>query len=108
MTKSTLDRQAGIAFEYLHSDFRLRPSGPERGAVHHPVPKRPTVRSIAACHWARDAHEFGSHLIGAEANRRIAVTAKVDEHKVRRELRVRQRTGAGHVEALRVFQARAD
>src|SRR5260221_2657069 len=72
------------------------------------VAQRPSVGSITAGNRSRDTDELGPHFIACEPNLRITVPARIDEFDVRRKFRVRNGTRAIKVEALGVFEARAD
>ena len=73
-----------------------------------PVAKRTAIGTIAARDRAWNAHELGSHFIAGEPHRRIAVAAQVDEFEMRSKVRIGNGVRALQVEALRVFEARAD
>src|SRR4029434_8438989 len=52
--------------------------------------------------------ELGAHFIAGETHRRIAVTAHIHEFKVRGKVRIGNSVRTLQVEALGVFEARAD
>src|SRR5690242_10903026 len=72
------------------------------------IAHRPTIGLIAPCDGPRNADELRSHLVTGEPNLRIAMTARVYEFEMRRKLAIRQRPRPLEVEALRIFEARAD
>src|SRR6185436_14784892 len=64
--------------------------------------------SLTTRNRARYADKLGAHLISRQSDLRITVSSKIDELEVRRQIRVRQRPCALQVEALCIFEARAD
>jgi hypothetical protein len=51
--------------------------------VHGPIPEWPAVRFFAPRNGARDADKLGAHLIGRQADLRVAVSCQIDELEVR-------------------------
>src|SRR5215467_10114401 len=66
------------------------------------------VGALAARDRPRDADKLGPHFIRAEPNRRIAMSAHIDEFQMRRERGVRERTRTLAIERPRIFEARPD
>src|ERR1043165_9634169 len=88
------DRESDLAFQNLLLEARPLARSPQLGDMRDTVAYRPAIRAPAAADRPRDAHELGSHLTAGEAHLRVAVAAHVDELKVRRKLRVRERACA--------------
>src|SRR6059058_5740420 len=73
--------------------------------MHDPVAEWATVGALATSDRPRYADELSSHLMGRQANRCIAMAAKIDELEMRGEVGVRQGSRALQIEALGIFQA---
>src|SRR6185312_14498092 len=102
------DRKAGVAFQHLLNEFRGFTCLPQLRRVNDAVAKRPAVRARAARDRAWDAHELGAHFIPGEPHLRVAMSASVDEFEMRRKLAIGKRPRPFEVEALRIFEGRAD
>src|SRR3954453_1201126 len=82
------DREAGVALDDLLAQQRPFARFPERCRVDDPVTKRTAIGTIAARDRAWNADELGSHFIGGEPHRRIAMTAHIHELEVRGKFRI--------------------
>src|SRR5262245_31626713 len=102
------DRKAGIPLNDLLAQQGPLARFPERCRVHDPVAKRTAIGTIAARDRAWNADELGPHFIAGEPHRRIAVTARIYECKVRGKFRIGNGMSALQVETPGGFEARAD
>src|SRR5258706_15436288 len=76
--------------------------------MRYAIAQRPAVGALAPRDRPRDADELGPHFIDADPNRRIAMSAHIDEFQVRRQRGVRERTRTPEMEGLRIFEAGPD
>ena len=83
--------------------FLFATRGVEPGAVG----EHTAVLAFAAFEWTRNANEFRFDCVAGGANNGIAVTAHVDEGKVRRQVGVRLGASRREVTAPGVLKTRA-
>src|SRR6476620_10977954 len=72
------------------------------------VAERPAIGLCAARDRPRNAYELGPYFVAGEPNLRITMPARINEFEMRRKFRVRKGARAIEVEALGIFQTRAN
>jgi len=100
-----LHGEPGIALDDLSFEFGRFAFVPKLGAVSRAVKKGTAVGAVAALDRARNTDKLGFEKFAGDANDGVAVSAHINEGKMRRERRVGERAGFGDITALCVFEA---
>src|SRR5688572_32462585 len=107
LVRSSSDRKAGIALD--HALLELRPFSlvPQRHAVHDAITQRTAFHAFTPFERPRNAHELAFHRIGRHAQRRVAMTAPIEEREMRGQRGIRNTSRALEIAAGLILKARA-